>query len=278
MTRDPAPQITPERMPALFVGHGSPTNALEHNRYTEAWAAVGGCVPRPSAILAISAHWYVHLSAVTAMEVPPVIHDFYGFGEDLFAFDYPAPGSPELAEQVVELTRPGHVGLDRDSWGLDHGTWSVLAHMFPDADVPVVQLSVHALEGVEYHVELGRRLAPLRDQGVLIVGSGNVVHNLRVMDPRLADDGTDWNRRFDIAVCELLTERPGDIAELTRHPDWHLAAPTPEHFLPLAYLAGLADVSGDPLTQFVGGYQYGSLSMAAYELGQTANPQQTANS
>jgi len=255
------------RMPALFVGHGSPTNALERNRYTESWAAVGASVPRPRAILCVSAHWYVQLSAVTAMTNPPVIHDFYGFGEDLFAFDYPAPGSPELAEQVVELAGPVHVGMDRDSWGLDHGTWSVLAHMFPDADVPVVQLSVHSLEDVEYHVELGRRLASLRERGVLIVGSGNVVHNLRVMDPSLVDDGTDWNRRFDVAVHETLVERPGALADVTRHPDWRLAAPTPDHFLPLAYLAGLADASDEPVTQFVGGYQYGSLSMAAYGIG-----------
>jgi len=258
---------TPGLMPALFIGHGSPTNTLEQNRYTKAWAALGASVPRPRAILCVSAHWYVQLSAVTAMARPPVIHDFYGFGEELFAFDYPAPGSPELADEVAELARPAHVGLDRDSWGLDHGTWSVLAHMFPEADVPVVQLSVHALEGVEYHVELGRRFAPLRDRGVLILGSGNVVHNLRSMDPSLRDEGFDWNRRFDVATCELLAERPGDIAELTRHPDWSLAAPTPDHFLPLAYLAGLADASGESVTQIVGGCQYGSLSMAAYGIG-----------
>lgn len=258
---------TPGLMPAVFIGHGSPTNTLEQNRYTEAWARVGSTVPRPRAVLCVSAHWYVQLSAVTAMARPPVIHDFYGFGEDLFAFDYPAPGSPELAEEIVELARPDHVGLDRDSWGLDHGTWSVLAHMFPDADIPVVQLSVHALEDTGYHVELGRRLAPLRDRGVMIVGSGNVVHNLRLMDPGLAEEGTDWNRRFDVAVHEILTERPGDLAEMARHPDWSLAAPTPDHFLPLAYLAGLADASGESVTQIVGGYQYGSLSMAAYGIG-----------
>lgn len=259
-------------MPALFLGHGSPMNTIEHNRFTEVWADLGRRLPRPSAILCISAHWYVHVSAVTAMPLPPVIHDFYGFPDELFAFDYPAAGSPLLAEQVVEAARPLYVGADRDSWGLDHGTWSLLAHMYPSADVPVVQLAVNGTEPTAYHVELGRRLAPLRDHGVLVLGSGNVVHNLRAVDPRLADRGTDWAERFDAAVRDVVTKRPGDLAEMEDHPDWRLAAPTPDHFYPLAYLAGLAAAAGATCEPVVDGLQMGSLSMAGYGVGLDAVP------
>jgi 4,5-DOPA dioxygenase extradiol len=259
------PTSTP--MPAVVNGHGSPMNTLEHNTYTETWADVGERVGRPRAIVCVSAHWYVHLTAVTAMEHPPVIHDFYGFPDELFAYDYPAPGSPEVAEEVADLLSPTYVGLDRDSWGLDHGTWSVLAHMHPAADVPVVQLSINGTEPLELHVELGRRLAPLRERGILVVASGNIVHNLRALDPRLPDDGFDWARDFDLAAREILTERPGDLADLLRHPAWPLAAPTPDHFLPVAYVAGMADAAGTGLELLVGGYQMGSLSMAAYGLG-----------
>lgn len=254
-------------MPAVFFGHGSPMNALEENRYTSAWRAFGASIPTPRAILAVSAHWYVNATAVTAMSRPRTIHDFYGFPKPLFEVQYPAPGSPELAEEVADLVRPKHVGLDHDSWGIDHGTWSVLVHAFPAADVPVVQLSLHALRDFEWHLAFGARLAPLRERGVLVVASGNVVHNLRELDWSRPEHGFDWARRFDAAARDVLTTDPARAAELERHPDYRRSAPTPEHFLPLLYVAGLAAAAGEPLAPLVDGYAFGSLSMAAYTLG-----------
>jgi len=257
---------TQERMPAAFLGHGSPMNALETNRYSAAWRAFGASVPRPRAILMVSAHWYVNASAVTAMARPKTIHDFYGFPPELFAVQYPAPGLPGLAEEVAELAKPDHVGADVDGWGLDHGTWSVLVHAFPGADIPVVQLSIDARKPPEYHLELGARLAPLRERGVLVMGSGNVVHNLRVIDWRQPDAGFDWARRFEEHSRQVMAERPGDAASLVRHADYAMAAPTPEHFLPLLYLAGLAAAAGTPPDVPVDGYAFGSLSMTCYTL------------
>ncbi|HEY8525158.1 MAG TPA: 4,5-DOPA dioxygenase extradiol [Acidimicrobiales bacterium] len=259
-------------MPAAFVGHGSPMNALEHNRFTEAWRAFGARVPRPRAVLCVSAHWYTNATAVTAMAKPRVIHDFYGFPRELFEFDYPAPGDPEVAELVAETVKPRWVGLDVDSWGLDHGTWSVLARMFPEVDVPVLQLSINALEPLDYHLDIGARLAPLREQGVLIVGSGNVVHNLRQIDWRLPDGATDWNRRFDEAATALVGERPEDVLQLAEHPDYELAVPTPDHFIPLLYVAALAAAAGEKLESFVGGAAFGSISMTCYALGAVGPP------
>ena len=255
------------RMPAAFLGHGSPMIALERNRYTEAWHAFGASVPRPRAILAVSAHWYVNATAVTAMPRPRTIHDFFGFPRELFEVDYPAPGLPALAEEVADVARPDFVGADRDGWGLDHGTWSVLVHAFPDADIPVVQLSINAQKPAEWHVAMGARLAALRERGVLVVGSGNVVHNLRAIDWTRPDAAFDWNERFDTHARQLLAERPGDAAELVTHRDYAASAPTAEHFLPLLYLAGIAAAAGKGAEVLVAGPAYGSLSMTSYTVG-----------
>jgi 4,5-DOPA dioxygenase extradiol len=253
-------------MPAAFFGHGSPMNALELNRYTQAWRDFGASVPRPSAILVVSAHWYINATALTAMPRPRTIHDFFGFPPELFAVEYPAPGDPRMAERIADVVKPTWVGLDLDSWGIDHGTWSVLRHAFPDASIPVLQLSINANKPFDYHVDLGAKLAPLREEGVLVVASGNVVHNLRGIDPRRPDAGFDWARRFDDAARSVMTGAPDDAAQLQDHGDYDLAAPTPDHFLPLLYLAGLAGAANRPTDVLVDGYVYGSLSMTAYTL------------
>jgi 4,5-DOPA dioxygenase extradiol len=214
----------------------------------------------------VSAHWYINATAVTAMSQPRTIHDFFGFPEELFALQYPAPGDPDLAAEVADVVHPTWVGLDRDSWGIDHGTWSVLAHAFPEAAVPVVQLSVNAMKPLAYHFELGTRLAPLRERGVLIVGSGNVVHNLGGIDRNLPDRGFGWAERFDEAARALLGSTPGDVESLAAHDAFERAVPTPDHFLPLLYLAGLAAAANRPAEVLVEGYAMGSLSMTSFTL------------
>lgn len=253
-----------ERMPALFVGHGSPMNTLERNRFTEAWADWAAASPRPRAVLAVSAHWYVGATAVTAMERPRTIHDFTGFPQALFDVRYPAPGDPALAARVAEVLAPVPVVADLDTWGLDHGTWSVLAHCYPEADVPVVQLAIDAGLDAADHLRLGAALAPLRDEGVLVLGSGNVVHNLGLIDWGRPESTTDWNDDFDGAARAAMTTDPAAVVHLVDHPAHRLAAPSPDHLVPLYYVAGLAVAAGTTARVLVTGGSHGSLSMTSF--------------
>ena len=255
------------RMPALFIGHGNPMNTLEQNGFTDAWTGFGQQLPRPKALLVISAHWYFGATAITAMPTPRTIHDFYGFPQALFDFEYPAPGNTDLAREITELVKPNWIGLDRDQWGLDHGTWSVLAHMYPKADIPVLQLSINALRPLDYHLNLAASLDALRDRGVMIIASGNVVHNLQQLQWKQQDLAYDWAERFDDAVVEQLTHAPADILRMREHPDYDRAVPTPDHFIPLLYAAGLAAVENSPLEPLTRGYAMGSISMTCYGLG-----------
>jgi 4,5-DOPA dioxygenase extradiol len=255
--------------PAIFFGHGNPLNALLRNQYTEAWSSIGRSLPRPKAILCVSAHWYFPLTAVTAMQSPRTIHDFGGFPCELYEVEYPAPGSPELARRVRDVLVPVSVQLDEESWGLDHGTWSVLCHVFPNADIPVVQLSIDETQPPEFHYELGKRLAPLRDEGILIVGSGNLVHNLHTYAWGQHNvEPFDWAVRFEKMARELLLK--GDHAPLVDYEslgrDALLSAPTPDHYLPLLYVIGSSQ-PGDEVTFPVDGFDGGSISMLSVRIG-----------
>jgi len=255
------------RMPVVFFGHGSPMNIPEDNRYTRAWRDLGRALPKPRAILCVSAHWYTRGVGITAMEAPQTIHDFYGFPKALYELQYPAPGDPSLARQVREMLAPVEVALDQE-WGLDHGTWSVLYHAFPEADVPVVQLSIDGSQPGPFHYELGRKLAPLRDQGVLIAGSGNVIHNLQLRNRSDAAPAYDWAERFNGRVRELIERHEHaplvDWEKMGR--DAQLAAPTPDHFLPLLYVLALQ--RDDDSTRFaVDGIEQGSLGMLTAVIG-----------
>jgi 4,5-DOPA dioxygenase extradiol len=255
-------------MPAVFLGHGNPMNAISRNAYTEGWSRIGRSVPRPKAILSVSAHWYTWHCAVTMVERPQTLHDFGGFPEKLYAMQYPAPGSPYLARRVRDLLSPLAVAEDRE-WGLDHGTWAVLCHVFPEADVPIVQLAIDRTKPPSFHYEAGQRLAPLRDEGVLVVGSGNLVHNLHAYawsGPSVEPYG--WAVRFEARARELLAT--GDHASLVAYEalgeDALLSVPTPDHYLPLLYVLGLRR-QGDNVTFPVEGVDGGSVSMLAVQVG-----------
>jgi 4,5-DOPA dioxygenase extradiol len=256
-----------QRLPVIFFGHGNPMNALADNAYTRAWRQICASFPTPRAVLCVSAHWYVPYTAVTAMRSPRTIHDFGGFPRELFEFQYPAPGSPEIASEVRELLG-GATKLD-DAWGLDHGAWSVLCHAYPDANVPAIQLSIDETLPARAHYEIGGKLAALREQGVLIVGSGNLVHNLhaygwgrRVIDPY------DWAVRFEEHAREwmLAGNHQPLIGYESLGKDAALAAPTPDHYLPLLYVLG-AQLAGDDVSFPVKGVDGGSISMLSVRLG-----------
>lgn len=250
------------RMPALFFGHGNPMNALEENPYTTRWREIGRALPRPRAVLMISAHWYLPGTRVTAMERPRTIHDFGGFPRPLFEMQYPAPGDPGLAARLASLSGMDDIEPDHE-WGLDHGTWSVLCHLFPEADIPVVQLSIDETQPPGFHHELGRKLAPLREEGILIAGSGNLVHNLHAYAwGRHPAEPFDWALRFETKARELMIS--GEHGPLIHYEtlgrDALLSAPTPEHYLPLLYILG-ARHEEDAVSFPVEGIDGGSVSM-----------------
>jgi 4,5-DOPA dioxygenase extradiol len=258
------------RLPVVFIGHGSPMNALADNRYTQAWRRLGATLPRPKAVLVVSAHWYVAETAVTVMARPKTIHDFFGFPPELFAYSYPAPGDPALAMRVQELLGAAGVGLD-DSWGLDHGAWSVLAHLFPTASVPVIELSMDRSKPAAFHYELGRKLSSLRDEGVLILASGNVVHNLRVMRRREDAPAFEWATEFNDALRECLLK--GDHTAVTNPislgDSARMSIPSPDHYLPLLYAVG-AQGADDKVEVLVDGIDLASISMLSIVIGGSA--------
>jgi 4,5-DOPA dioxygenase extradiol len=255
-------------LPAIFFGHGNPMNAVLRNQYTEAWAVIGAAVPRPKAILCISAHWYLPQTGVTVSTAPRTIHDFGGFPRELYQVKYPAPGDPDLALRVQQLLAPVPVTLD-DAWGLDHGTWSVLCHVYPKADVPIVQLSIDETQPPSFHFEIARRLAPLRDEGVLIVGSGNIVHNLHAYAwGRHIVEPFDWAVRFEENARQMMLA--GEVAPLITYEklgrDATLSIPTPDHYLPLLYVLATRQ-EREPITFPVEGVDGGSVSMLSVKVG-----------
>ncbi|HNP94724.1 MAG TPA: 4,5-DOPA dioxygenase extradiol [Cyclobacteriaceae bacterium] len=231
-----------ERFPLLFLGHGSPMNAIEENEFVQGWRKAGENLEKPNAILCISAHWETKGTQVTAMLQPPTIHDFYGFPKALYEVDYPAPGSPELAEETKQTIKSTQVELDH-SWGLDHGAWSVVKHLFPNADVPIVQMSLDSTQPPAYHYALAKELNSLRRKGVLIVGSGNMVHNLRIMDWGKPNEGYDWAQEANEKMKKYIHD--GDHLSLVNYNSggkaMRLSVPTPEHYLPLLYILALKE-------------------------------------
>lgn len=264
MTQPPAPA----RMPVLFVGHGSPMNAIEDNPWSRGFVELAALLPRPRAVLSVSAHWYVPGTFLTGNERPETIHDFGGFPDELFRMQYPAPGDPALAQRVRGLL--GERASVRTDWGLDHGTWTVLRWLLPKADVPVVQLSIDQRLPGAVHLALGRALAPLRDEGVLVLGSGNVTHNLRHAfgSMRSGERATPaWAAAFDADVARALGQHDGAyLARAHEGADGRLAHPTPDHYLPLLYAAGAADAK-DAVRYPVQGFDLASLSMRSVLFG-----------
>ncbi len=248
-----------QKMPVLFVGHGNPMNAIEDNEFTRGWTKVGKALPKPNAILCVSAHWETNGTQVTGMDQPKTIHDFGGFPRELFEYKYPAPGSPELARLTQETVRKAPVGLDQN-WGLDHGTWSVLTRMFSNADIPVVQLSLDRTQAPEFHYALGKGLRALRNKGILIVGSGNIVHNLGTAV--FKDGAYDWAIEFDETIKKLIES--GNHDSITHYQNLGKAArlsiPTNEHYLPLLYTLALQDTQ-EQVRFFNDRVTMGSLSM-----------------
>jgi len=253
------------RMPALFVGHGNPMNAIEDNAYSRAWRALGDSLPAPAAILCVSAHWMTRGATLAHVGArPKTIHDFGGFPAELYAQQYPAPGAPDVATAAIELVRSSHLEPDTE-WGLDHGAWSVLIRMFPEADIPTFQLSLDLGRSPASHLDLARELKPLRERGVLIVGSGNLVHNLGALNPGGAP--YDWAQAFDATVASRITARDarGVAQALDGSRVAKLSHPTPEHFLPALYPLGVADEK-DELSFFSESFDLGSISMRSFLL------------
>ena len=258
-----------EKMPLLFLGHGSPMNAIEENEFVHGFKTAAKGIPKPNAILCVSAHWETKGTFVTAMEQPKTVHDFGGFPQALFDVQYPAPGSPELAAEISQLVTSPKVGLNNREWGLDHGTWSVLRQMYPKADIPVVQMSLNFGQSGQYHYELAQQLTALRNKGVLIIGSGNLVHNLRMIAwDKMDNYAYDWNTEAITGMKGFISS--GNHKELMNYQNqgkaWQLAIPTPEHYLPLLYVLGLQEKS-DSLQMFNDKPVGGSLSMLSFKLG-----------
>ena len=257
------------RLPAFFFGHGNPMNALLSNVYTRRWAVLGTSIPKPKGIVSVSGHWYVPETMVTAMEAPRTIHDFGGFPKELYAVEYPAPGDLTLAHRLRDLLAPAvHVAFDQ-RWGLDHGTWSVLCHLYPEARIPVVQLSIDETRSASFHYGLGRKLQPLRNEGILVMGSGNLVHNLHTYAwGRESIEPFDWTVRFEKLVRTFL--EAGNDSALVNYEslgsDARLAIPTPDHFLPLLYVLGTR-AAGEAVTFPVEGVDGGSVSMLTIQVG-----------